>query len=156
MVPVLLLNTLAFMYPLLSYIAGGLLTGFLFSRAFSFLYVYRKIDGLTFREALSALIFYLSLFGPMSLAPVRALIPFRLGFYRTPQKPTKEKELYAGEVFLSLWTGAGIVASAYIGNLSAFLVFLFCLLMPASTLLVLAWERKASRVEKDTPAKIFS
>lgn len=76
----------------------GLLLGFFLSKLYGFLYVYRKIDQLSFKDSLLALIFYLSLFFPMSYAPLRALVPVDVPFYRTPKESTKEKKLLIGEV----------------------------------------------------------
>jgi hypothetical protein len=88
----------------LSFLGAGLLTGFLISRFYSFLWLFRKIDKLTFSEAILALVFYFSLFFPMSYAPIRVLIPINIPFYRTPKSKEKEKTLYIGEIFIILFT----------------------------------------------------
>ncbi|MGC8852547.1 MAG: glycosyltransferase family 2 protein [Hydrogenobacter sp.] len=84
----------------LSFLGAGLLTGFLVSRLYSFLWIFRKIDRLTFSESVLALVFYFSLFFPMSYAPMRVLVPVEVSFYRTPKSKEEERPLYIGEIAL--------------------------------------------------------
>ena len=100
-----------------SYLGAGLLTGFLTSRTYSFLWLYRRIDGLSLYESALALIFYFSLFFPMSYAPIRALIPIKVPFYRTPKAKQKENENYLGEVLIMLFTLLLLLLSLKSGSL---------------------------------------
>jgi len=113
----------------LSFLGAGLLTGFLISRFYSFLWLFRKIDKLTFSEAILALVFYFSLFFPMSYAPIRVLIPINIPFYRTPKSKEKEKTLYIGEIFIILFTLfealVCIIEKKWIGIYVCFLSILF-------------------------------
>jgi len=88
----------------LSFLGAGLLTGFLVSRFYSFIWIFRKIDRLTLAESILALVFYFSLFFPMSYAPIRVLIPMTTSFYRTPKAREKEKAFYIGEISLIFLT----------------------------------------------------
>ncbi|MEZ0360419.1 MAG: glycosyltransferase family 2 protein [Hydrogenobacter sp.] len=89
---------------LFSHFGAGLLTGFLISRVYSFLWLYRKIDKLSIYESILGLIFYLSLFFPMSYAPMRVLIPSKVSFYRTPKIKQRESAKYFGEIFMLFLT----------------------------------------------------
>jgi len=135
---------LSLIYEPIGYLGAGLLLGFIMSRTYSFLWIYRKIDKLSFYDTLLALLFYFSLFLPMSYAPIRALIPIKIPFYRTP----KSKDMlesgfhYAGEIgifllttlllFTSLLSGAFVGVFISLLSLAIFLCFLTVIINSAT------------------------
>jgi len=140
-IPLIPTLILAFLTPLetsLGFLGAGLLTGFLLSRSYSFLYLFKKIDHLTFFKAFLALVFYFSLFFPMSYAPIRALWPVKLPFYRTPKSQNLKisNPVFLGEIliffliislltvsiFYKMWVGIYISLLSLIFPLSFFCV----------------------------------
>lgn len=95
----------------LSWLGVGLLSGFLLSRVYSFMHIYRKLDGISYSDAFIALLFYFSLFFPMSYAPIRAFLKLKVSFYRTPKSNVKERHLYIGEFAMLILTFIVLIAS---------------------------------------------
>ncbi|MCM8807985.1 MAG: glycosyltransferase [Candidatus Omnitrophica bacterium] len=114
-------------FGLLSLTIGSL---YLFSKTLIFLLIFKKVDNLSFFKAFLSYLFYLSLFVPMSIAPIKALLGIKMSFKRTPKShnfllnSTNLEELILGsfiflliilslkkECFYSLLTG--LISSVY-------------------------------------------
>lgn len=138
-----LLTFLSFFFAPLGYLGVGLLLGFLVSRTYSFMWLYRKIDHLSVHDAFSALIFYLSLFFPMSLAPLKALTFVHIPFYRTPKEKVKEEENYSGEAFCWIIFSAFGAIYFFAGNIIFLLMCLLYIPFLLSFAVVMVLQRRA-------------
>lgn len=133
----LLLGYLSIVSEVLGLISLTLISLYLFSKTIVFLWVYRKVDKLPFYYALLAYIFYLSLFVPMSLAPIKALLGRKLAFKRTPKSQiflksslNLEEPIFSGFIFLLM------ILSLKIGNLYSFIAAFISSVFPVSYFIV--------------------
>jgi len=82
---VITLGYLSLVIPKLGILCLTLGSMYLFSKTLIFLSIFKKVDNLSFYKAFISYLFYLSLFVPMSIAPMKALIGVKSSFKRTPK-----------------------------------------------------------------------
>lgn len=110
---------------------------YLFSKMVTFLFVYKKVDRLPFYKALLAYLFYLSLFVPMTLAPVKALLGKKVGFKRTPKSHVFLKSsVNFEELVFFIFVCVLVVTSLKIKATYAFLTGLILMIYPFSYFII--------------------